>query len=318
MSRFLGVFLGIWILVYNLSMTNRKNQRLRSVKWQRILLVLMVAFIIFINFRSGLFLLTNDNYSPELNPSLTTSRVLDSPAWRGYRALGVASDSEQSDFFRAAAFDVLDNILPRWSLGQFYLFACLVVGVLSFAGLLRRVVNDRFPDLNSNSAFVYGGLFYLTTLWTAWVFVFPLMPYVTQFAFLPLCLLAIYCFSQKQTISNAFFVFVSGILLASSGLIATVFLVESVLVLSFIIWMSFDFRNISKTLLRTITLTVLFFGSQLFWILPFASYALNSSTDVMDSYVNRSITSTTIEQERQKMTASNSARYYTLLLDTYD
>ncbi len=69
-------------------------------RYPEILLILIIFLISLLSLHKGSYILSNDNYSPELNPTLSVSRYLQSPAWRGYRVLGFASESEQADLLR--------------------------------------------------------------------------------------------------------------------------------------------------------------------------------------------------------------------------
>ena len=83
------------------------------------MLFILLLTICFLSFKPGYSYLSNDNYSPDLNPLLTIQRSIQSPAWRSYRGLGFASESEQADVFRAGLYYVLDLFLPTWSLSSF-------------------------------------------------------------------------------------------------------------------------------------------------------------------------------------------------------
>jgi len=99
-------------------------------KYGQILLILLLIVMSCLSIRWGKYILSNDNYSPELNPTLSVERYLLSPAWRSYRVLGTPSDSEQADIFRSAMFAVFEPLLPNWLLGQlFYLISFIVGGV---------------------------------------------------------------------------------------------------------------------------------------------------------------------------------------------
>jgi len=47
--------------------------------WGRIILFIILSIICILSFSKGKYLLGNDNYSPELNPSLTIERSIESP-----------------------------------------------------------------------------------------------------------------------------------------------------------------------------------------------------------------------------------------------
>lgn len=284
--------------------------------WHVIILIAILAVISYLNFRPGYSVLTNDNYSPELNPDLTISRIIFSPAWRGYRSLGVASDSESADIFRAIVFSILDGFIPAQTLSQGYLIFALVTGVLSFATLAKRIFSKKRDD--GKYVYLIGGILYLTTLWTAWIFIFPMMPYVAQFGFLPLVLLTIYDFVQNPTGINGLKLFVSGLLLSTSSLISTLFFVNLGFILLFLIWRILREKKFRKSVGQIIFTVFLIIVPNLIWILPFPSYLFRTSSEIMDSSINRQITESTIDLEKEKMTAVNSSRFYTRILDIYD
>lgn len=284
-------------------------------RFPEILLILILLLISLLSIEKGRYILSNDNYSPELNPTLSVSRYLESPAWRGYRVLGFASESEQADVFRSTLFSILDLFLPKWSISQVFSLTALTVGTLSMAFLVRNIVRDYVTKKYSGIVFLISGVFYLTTLWTAWVFNFNMMPYVAQFGFLPLLLLSIYLLLSSWKLKNLLFVFLSLLLFTSSSVIATVFFVNLVLISTSTIYFGF-LRKIGYKRLGIIL--GMFFISQSFWLIPFTQYTISNSQDIIDSYTNRAITANTIDLEAGMMTITNSARLYTRLLGTVD
>jgi hypothetical protein len=105
-------------------------------KYGQILLAVILLIITAVSLKFGYHLLSNDNYSPELNPSISISRYLESPAWRSYRTLGFASDSEQTDVFRSVIFGFFNTFLPNWSLAQTFSLLSLWIGSFSMAYLV--------------------------------------------------------------------------------------------------------------------------------------------------------------------------------------
>lgn len=280
-----------------------------------ILLSMVLTIITFASIRWGLYLLSNDNYSPELDPWLSFVRYLESPAWRSYRVLGFASDSEQADIFRSFLYFLSSLALPKWSLGQVFSLVCLWVGTLSMASLATKIVRDHVTSKYNNVVFLVSGILYISTLWTAWVFNFNMMPYVTQFGFLPLLLISAFNLLKNWNYKNLLFFAFSSLLLSSTFVIATLFFVDFGILVFFLIF----FGYVNKVKIKKIILsTLLFFSLQLFWILPFIQYSISTSNDVIDSYTNRTITANTIDLEKQMMTFVNSARFYTRLLGTVD
>ncbi len=284
-------------------------------KYGQILLGLLLLIVFIVSIKSGKYLLSNDNYSPELNPLMSTERYLQSPAWRGYRVLGFASDSEQADIFRSTMFAIGELFLPKWTLAQFYSLACLCIGVLSMATLVSYFIRDFVNTKNSGYVFFLSGLIYLSTLWTAWVFNFNMMPYIAQYGFLPLLLLAIYMYMKDLSYTRGFLLLLASIFFVSSSVIGTLFFVNLVLIGLAFIYFGWLHRVKIKGILKGFWLFILV---QFFWLLPFMQYTVSTSGDVIGSYTNRSITANTIDLEKQMMTLPNSARMYTRLLGTVD
>jgi hypothetical protein len=280
-----------------------------------IILVLILIIVTVVSIKPGKYILSNDNYSPELNPALSVSRYLQSPAWRGYRVLGFASDSEQADIFRSIGFSVLDLFLPSWSLSQIFSFFCLFVGTISMAYLSKCFVSDFLTKKHQGLIFFLSGIIYLTTLWTAWVFNFNMMPYISQYGFLPLLLLSTYLLLKKWNPKTLIFFLISLILFTSTCVISTLFFVDVVLFVFFTIYFGILHKAKSKHVIASIGI---FLISQIFWLIPFVHYTYTNSRGIIESYTNRAITANTIDLEAQMITAGNSARLYTRLLGTVD
>lgn len=283
--------------------------------WGYILLSILLLIVCIISFIPGKYLLSNDNYSPELNPLLTIQRALLSPAWRSYRVLGFASDSEQADIFRAGILGFMDLFLSKSIVSQIFSLLSIWVGTFSTAFLAYFLVKDFMKVRFTKVAFIISGVLYLTTLWTAWVFNFNMMPYITQFGFLPLVILTIYLLFKNWSYLRLLYLFIALLLFTATSVIATLFFVDIVLIVFFIGFFGFLFRSKLKKIVLTICIVLV---SQLFWLLPFVGYTLSASNNLIDSYTNRSITASTIDLEKGMMTLSNSARFFTRLLGTTD
>jgi hypothetical protein len=84
--------------------------------WPLIAISFILTIIIALNLHPGKLVMGNDNFSPELDPSLTISRSFLSPAWRDNRVLGIPSDSEQADVWRSIIFWLGNLVFPTWVL----------------------------------------------------------------------------------------------------------------------------------------------------------------------------------------------------------
>ena len=280
--------------------------------WGKILLLILLIAISILSFKTGYSYLSNDNYSPDLNPLLTIQRSMQSPAWRSYRVLGFASESEQADIFRSTLYYVLDIFLPIWSLSQIFALLCFVIGSWFTALLTSHLVKDSKLAKYSELVFLLSGIFYVSTLWTVWVYYQNMFPYITQFGFLPLLVWSIYRLIKSFNWKNALIFFISSILFTSTFVIATLFVVD-ILVISFlvVVFAIFYSKTFKEVLKKSILTILLFISTQLFWILPFVHYTVNVSGDIVDSKINRSITSSVIDLESRDQDALNSAKLYT-------
>ena len=297
----------------------RKIRDTLKNRYPEIILVLLVFTISILSIGWGKNLISNDNYSPELNPTLSISRYIESPAWRSYRVLGFASESEQADVFRSVIFGVLKPILPDWILGQMFYLVCLFVGSFFIGKLVSTFIKESKLKKYTNLAFLFSSITYLTTLWTMWLFYQSMSPYISNFGFLPLLLWSIYLFVKKDNLKNALFLFLSSIIYSSTNVIATLFVVNFIFISSFVIFLVLNQKvNLKEKLFRILKTIGLFLLTQLFWILPFIHYTATSSGDIINSFTNRTITSSVIDLESDMQTTINSARFYNRTLFEVD
>lgn len=286
--------------------------------WPQLLLAIIVLVIGIINFVPGKYLISNDNYSPELNPSLTIERSLLSPAWRSYRGLGVPSDSEQADIIRSFLYEISSYLVGDSHSSQIYIFVCMLVGVVFVSLLSRNIVLRLGLKVSPNLVAFVSGLIYMTTLWSVWIYNFPMMPYVTQYGFTPLLLYALYLFIYNISWKNAFILWISLLLFTSASVISTLFIVTFIFISVFIWSTLFDFKGWRKRIKNILYAILIIVLSQIFWLLPFLTYVGSSSSQVQNSNINENITFSTIDVEESKMTSVNALRFYTQILDIYD
>jgi len=290
---------------------SRLNSYAKS-RWGQILLAGVLLTIISLNLKPGFLILGNDNFSPELDPKLTLSRSLESPAWRSYRVLGIPSDSEQADFFRTAIFLILSKFLPIWVISQGYLFFTFFIASFSL-GFLAKYFSQKAGQKNEQLFFLAGGLFYLTNLLTSWLYFYPLHLFIAAYAFLPLVCWRLAEYFQKNSFKNRFYLLVSSLLLSTSALTATMFLVCLGVIVVFNIIFFFQNQKKIASLFFAFLVTVVLQG---FWLFPFLTYVKSNSRDLQISSINREITSTTIENEIKNNDWKNSLRYYSSWLET--
>lgn len=288
-------------------------KRFFSKNWGKLILGWILLIIVGVNFRWGYFILGNDNYSPELNPTLSLNRFVTSPAWRSYRVQGVASDADQADVLRALVFTVLEKILPLWFLSQVWVFFCLIFGVWSMAGLTVFVLKKRLKKIDKETVFLMGGVFYLSSLLTVWIFYSPLVPFMVVWAFLPYLIwrLGVWIKSGEGKWSLV----LAWIFISVSGIVPTVFLVVLMTVGLWLVF--FGLRWKSGIVWRRVVwagfLTVV---SQLYWVLPFTVYVKSNTGALEKSFVNRMLTPEMVESEVKYNTFWNVPRFVTSWMET--
>jgi len=287
--------------------------------WGKIALAFILLLIIVVNVRPGFVVLGNDNFSPELNPLLNLKRIIFSPAWRTYRIIGIPSDSEQADIFRTILYLLTEKVTPVWVVSQAYLFFTLFIANFSMGFLTWQTLKTSVSNRHKNTIFFFGGLFYLASLLTSWIYFFPVHLFVAAYAFLPFALWRIGSFYEKRTFLNFSLLTIALLFLTTSALTATMFFVCFGIILIFIIiFASINFSKIGmlQALITALSIIVLVLGLNAFWIFPFATYVKTNTPALRDSAIYRSITATTIETEAKYNTAFNTPRYQSSWIDT--
>lgn len=285
--------------------------------WGEVALYFIIALVIIVNFKPGYFILGNDNFSPELNPRLTFERSVFSPGWRAYRAVGIASDSEQSDIFRTSVFLILSKILPAWFISQGYLFFTLSIACISMGYLGKQVIGKLFPDKFRQMFFFLSGLFYLTNLTTSWIYFSPVHLFVATYAFLPLVLWRLGSFMDKQSLGNTFFLLVASLFLSTSALTPTMFFIGSLIIIAFsFLFFITDERSVKGKISAILLGLFIVLAVQSFWVFSFINYGKSNAGALQESAINRNITSLTLQTERKNNTWANTLRYYFSWMDT--
>jgi hypothetical protein len=296
----------------------RKTASYLRHHWGISLLLGILFAVVCINFRPGYFILGNDNYSPELNPGLTVSRSLEDPAWRSYRVFGNPSDSEQADLFRAFTFGLLETFFPKWLVSQGYVFFALVTGSLSMAFLAGQLIHWVRENRMRQTLMFFSGFSYFANMVTSWMFNSPLMVFLAGYAFLPLLLWRLAVVFRHPTGLNYLLLFIAVIVHTTSSMVPTTFIVESGIILFFIVYLSMDFRHQlgkRRTGLVAAMSAVVIFGSQLFWILPFVQFVQSNAVALRETYINRSLTPQLVEDEATHNITSNTVRLFFSWMD---
>lgn len=283
--------------------------------WGKLVLILVWVVIIVANLKIGHYILGNDNFAPELDPDLSLQRALLSPAWRGYRALGLPSNSEQADLFRILLYKFSTIFAPNWIVSQGYIFLSLLIGPY-FAGLLTKKIGQNSLKIkNGEAIFLISSFIYLFNLKMLHNFYFTLIIFVAAYAFFPMLLYFTWQYVRKPRLGILLLFCLSVLLLSTAGLTITMFLVMIpvwLLFLMLFLWIENENTHKAKTFF---ILTITFFILISFWTLPFPSYVLNNAIDVQQSYINRQLTPDMIQSEIDTNSLANVLIYWSNWID---
>ncbi|MFH1547499.1 MAG: hypothetical protein ABIC57_03360 [bacterium] len=284
--------------------------------WAEIVYVIFVIIISFINFRSSGNLLSNDNYSPELNPLMTIERSIVSPAWRSYRGLGVGSDSEQSDVFRSVFYYLYNQFADSSTTRVVYYLSMLFLGGFFMGLLSKNIFTIITKKKEAQHVFLFSSIVYITSLWTVWLFYQNITPFVNNWGVFPIVLFFTLRYIHSPSAKKIFALLFSFILFVSTALIATIFIVDTIFYLVFIFFfLKIVNKKLSWKVIKSgVQCFLLFLGMNLFWLLPFLFYSVDSRAELVDSYINKTITSSVIDLERETQNGTNSLSFYTRII----
>lgn len=281
--------------------------KLFKQSWPTIILGSLLVYIAITNFHPGKIILGNDNFSPELNPGLTVERSFLNPSWRDNRVLGIPSDSEQADVWRASIFWVSNLVFPAWATSQLYIFFTLVIGVFSMGQVTKLLLKGH------KTAEFFGALLYLFSPITIWVYFNPVHLFVAAYAFTPLIIWRIFEVVLNPSRANKFLLLISSLLMGTAALTATMFITCSATIVA----ITLSISSLSKKFFRnSIVAVAIYLLPQLFWALPFTTYVISNNQALQDSSINREITSSTIESENTTNTALNTLRFSGAWMDS--
>lgn len=154
-----------------------KSKVTKSKDYPLITLIILVAFVCFINFKPFSHIIGFDNISPYfgLRPILDKTFGNGAEHFISFNPLLLITP--------IFAFLRLLQI-PSWLINQLYLTTSLAIGVFGAAKLSRYIFQRLLPKFASAS-YLVGGIIYLTTLLTFWIFSQANFLFVAAYAVLP-------------------------------------------------------------------------------------------------------------------------------------
>ena len=240
-----------------------------------VFLLLILSWITFVNIKPDLYLMGWDNYSSYFNLKTNIFRTFFA-TWREYRGLGVASDSESTDFFRQLFFLILSPFFKTNLLDQIFIlfsfnFGVILVYLLSKKIFAHLLYNDE-SKLDLIGALT--GIFYIFNLNTLATFYFPMIMYINRFYTVPLLFYFFLSLIEKNFSFRKILLFLFLVIFSSGTYItATIFIT---VIISLSIFLLFQTHNLRKAFIYILFFSLL----NSFWILPFVNYTISKSSIV--------------------------------------
>ncbi len=143
----------------------------------RIILMLLIAGIVLMNFQPGKIVMGFDNVSPYFSSQTIIDKVL------GGEPISFITYNPLLLFVPILSFFRLINI-PPWLISQIYIFSSMCFGIFGAAKLTSFILKKRGYQKTDSSSLL-GGIFYFTTLVFAWIYNLPNFYFVAAYASIP-------------------------------------------------------------------------------------------------------------------------------------
>ncbi|GEM_PF-1871302 len=248
-------------------------QTLLKTRFGLVLLGILVAIIAVATLKPNFYVIGWDTFPSFFNPATNIFRTFFA-TWRGYRGLGVASDSESVDLFRQIMSLVLSPVLPQTLLDQVYMVMSLGIGIIAMYFLAWKLLKKARPDFSDQLADLFGlfaGIFYLFNLNTVSTFTFPMIMYITRYASIPLIFLAFFSLLNTPKVGwKHFLAIIVGVFYISGSYITgTIFITLCISL--------FLFGITQKNPKRFIVIFLIYLGLNAFWLFPFLNYTMQKA-----------------------------------------
>lgn len=244
-------------------------------------LVLIISILCLLNFTPGTFLTGWDNLMPELNIWLNLKRSLFS-VWQQYQGLGlVGGMAHATDLIRQLIILPFTLFLPSNLIRYLWHFAMLFLGTF---GVYKLAKNYKFSSLISFTS----ALFYLLNFGSIQYFWVAFEPFSTFWGFFPWLIFYLLSYLHSHTKTQLKKLILINILTISSFYVQTIFLVYLICV-SLVFLAHFLSHPKTSHLLNYLSIYLLFFLINSFWILPqlyFLKTNLNNPTAGIGNYMS--------------------------------
>ncbi len=260
-----------------------------------LLLTLIVAVIAIRNYTPDTFLTGWDNLHPEFNFALNIKRSLFA-VWQEYQGVGLLGGmGHASDLPRQLMLWAASIVIPASLLRYAWTFGMLLLGPLGVYALILSIQHHRITIDNNNAAALLlstkqwialsGAIFYLFNLVTVQVFTAPFDAFVTHYGILPWLLWSNGNFLHAPSRRNLLLVTIINVIGMTHAYIPTLFLVY--LILLSILSVGMLIRSFQKeTITRILSLGLITFCLNAFWLLPFTYFTLTKSSVTVGAKIN--------------------------------
>lgn len=265
-----------------------KNKLIELIKNQYPVLSLLfiVAFLFGVNYQSNTYLTGWDNLHPEFDFGINIKRSIFA-VWQEYQGLGLLGGmGHASDLFRQLFLLAISVIFPDNLLRYIWVFITMFIGSLGTYYLINYVLRSVKHE-NKLISFA-GAVFYLLNISSIQVFFIPFEAFVAHYAFLPWVVLSSIHFIRYPNYKTALVTFLAFFITSPQAYIPTLFV--STLMAITILSLPFYYREVKRTLKSFLSLLLLIFLSNSFWLLPFIFFTLTNSSVNIDSKINQMAT----------------------------
>ena len=251
------------------------------------LLVSVLLFLFYKNYRPHTFLAGWDNLMPELNLGMNIKRSL-LAVWQEYQGLGlVGGMGHATDLIRQLMLLPFTLILPTNLIRYLWHFSMIALGTLSMYFGLKKVL--KFSSWIALAA----SLFYLLNFGSVQNFWPPFEPFSTFWGFFPLLIFSLLSYLQKPSKSLTFQLIAFNFLAIPAFYVQTIFLVYllcvSLILFSYLLSNKLSFLHSLK-----IIMLILFLNA--FWLFPFVYFLKTEAFNPRQSIGNLMATEETVER----------------------
>ncbi|MFA5025707.1 MAG: hypothetical protein WC503_04340 [Candidatus Shapirobacteria bacterium] len=252
----------------------------------------VILILCFRNYTPGTFLTGWDNLHPEFNILANLKRSIFS-TWQEYQGLGLlAGMAHAADLVRQLILLPFTFFLPTNLIRYLWHFSMLFWGTFGLFHLVFFITKNKY------SSFI-AALFYLLNFGTVQYFYLPFDPYSTFWGFFPWLIYVLLQHLEKPSSSSLKKIIIINLLATPSFYVQTLFLVYIICIsLIFLV----HFLNHPKTshLLNYLSIYLLFFLINSFWLLPNIFFTLTHISTTQNSMQNVMVTDQFVEQNQYR------------------